>query len=71
MNEKTPKYKPVIGETKHRARALSTRPKGGPDETESLKRSSLGSQRATSAPPRQVGDRAAASSWETDGGSGT
>jgi hypothetical protein len=32
---------------------------------------SLGSSRTTTEAPRQEGDRAANSSWETDGGSGT
>jgi hypothetical protein len=73
MNGKK-KDEPVVAETQRQTRAGRTptaKPKRGPDEVEGRERSSLGSPRTTDAPPRQIGDRAAASSWETDGGSGT
>jgi hypothetical protein len=73
MDEKKRNDESVVAETKRQMRAGRTRSakaKRGP-EAEGCERSSLGSPRATEAPPRQIGDRAAASSWETDGGSGT
>jgi hypothetical protein len=75
MNERMPKDEPEVADTQPQTgagRARGTKPKRGPDEVEEGgERSSLGSPRTTDAPPRQIGDRAAASSWETDGGSGT
>jgi hypothetical protein len=74
MNKKKRNDESVVAETQRQTRAgraLSTKPKRCPDEADGRERSSLGSPRATDAPPRQAGDRAAASSWETDGGSGT
>jgi hypothetical protein len=74
MNEQMPKDKPVVAKTQRLTRGARTpnaKPKGGPAEADRRDRSSLGSSRTTDAPPRQIGDRAAASSWETDGGSGT
>ena len=73
MNKKKRNDESVLTETQQTraGRTRSTKLKRGSDEAEGRERSSLGSPRATDAPPRQIGDRAAASSWETDGGSGT